>query len=228
VLNSLPRAAVLCAALVASAGFFLKQAHPGSSTSAGVLRAPDDLSARELLARGAPGTYIGDMLLDRDSLLERWPERLNRPVRVWIQPVPNNVQGHAAAASIARSAFEEWAAVGIPVRFQYVSRAGDAEVRLRWVNQLSKRTGSTSWRADRTGWMRGADVTLAMRASNGRLLDGRSIRAIALHEVGHLLGLNHSGGAHDIMAPVVSARDLSDADRATAVLLYSLPPGRLR
>jgi predicted Zn-dependent protease len=62
---------------------------------------------------------------------------------------------------------------------------------------------------------------------SGELLDTTSIRAIAMHEVGHLLGLDHTTDTTSIMAPKVRVRDLSAADRATAQLLYRLPAGRL-
>jgi hypothetical protein len=40
---------------------------------------------RRRIEAGAPGTYIGDMLADRDSLLTRWPERTMDPIRVWVE-----------------------------------------------------------------------------------------------------------------------------------------------
>ena len=51
--------------------------------------------------------------------------------------------------------------------------------------------------------------------------------SIALHEIGHLLGLDHTGDQANVMAPRVRVRDLSDADRATVRLLYSVPAGRI-
>ena len=54
------------------------------------------------------------------------------------------------------------------------------------------------------------------------------LASIALHEVGHLLGLDHTRDQNNIMTSRVRVRDLSAADRATARLLYSLPPGSVR
>jgi predicted Zn-dependent protease len=52
--------------------------------------------------------------------------------------------------------------------------------------------------------------------------------ALALHELGHALGLNHSPDRRDVMYPETSADDLTLRDRRTALLLYSLPPGDLK
>src|SRR5256885_625457 len=68
----------------------------------------------------------------------------------------------------------------------------------------------------------------AVRRHQGEVLDEEAMRAMALHEIGHLLGLDHTQDATSIMAPKVRVRDLSAADRATVRLLYSLPPGPVR
>jgi predicted Zn-dependent protease len=69
---------------------------------------------------------------------------------------------------------------------------------------------------------------LAVHQRGGAALDDESMKAMALHEVGHLLGLDHTEDQTSIMAPRVRVRALSDADRATVRLLYTLPPGAVR
>jgi predicted Zn-dependent protease len=128
--------------------------------------------------------------------------------------------------SAVRAAFAEWASTGIPLRFTYVTRSGDADVRVRWTDHLDHKTGSTTWRTDRTGWLTGSDITLATHISDGHVLDARGMRAIALHEVGHALGLSHSSDGHDVMAPLVRVDGLSQTDRNTIKLLYSFQAGR--
>jgi predicted Zn-dependent protease len=51
---------------------------------------------------------------------------------------------------------------------------------------------------------------------------------VATHEVGHLLGLDHSKDSTDIMYPTAKVRELSDRDARTVILLYQLVPGSLR
>jgi predicted Zn-dependent protease len=60
------------------------------------------------------------------------------------------------------------------------------------------------------------------------VLDEDAMRAMALHEIGHLLGLDHTYDVRSIMAPKVRVRALSSADKATVRLLYTLPPGAVR
>ena len=127
-----------------------------------------------------------------------------------------------------RSAFSDWIAAGIPLRLVYVNAEREANIRVRWTDRLSKKTGSTTWRTDRFGNLISGDITLATHISDGFPLDERGMRAIALHEVGHALGLSHSGDPRDVMAPLVRVDTLSTSDRGTIKLLYSLPAGHVR
>lgn len=176
---------------------------------------------------GATGTYINRLLIERDSVVERWPDRVVTPLRVWIDS-NSTIGGTMAGFPMAvREAFGEWATTGIPVRFAFVGNSDDADIRVRWTNHLDKKTGSTTWRTDRRGWITESEITLATHVGSGEPLDARGMRAIALHEVGHALGLSHSDDGHDIMAPLVRVDDLSKADRGTMKLLYSFSAGHV-
>lgn len=173
----------------------------------------------------ATGTYIEQLLVDRDSTLERWPDRQLVPLRVWIDSTKTVTGDQAGFPAAVRGAITQWAATGIPVRFAYVGSARDADIRVRWTEYLEKKTGSTTWRTDRTGFLTRGDITLATHMGDGRILDARGMRAIALHEMGHALGLSHSTDPTDVMAPLVRVDALSAPDRETIKLLYSLPAG---
>ncbi len=189
----------------------------------------DVAEIRDRLNRGASGTYIDEILLARDSALARWPERIGRPIRVWVDAGSDLRGWHPDFQLRVRDAFEEWSLIGIPVRFSFVADSGDAEVKVRWIDEFHEPiSGKTLWARDRSGWIMNGTITLALRHDGGEALDARAVKAIALHEVGHLIGLDHTADASNIMTPRVRVRDLSDADRATARLLYSVPPGSIR
>lgn len=184
--------------------------------------------ARQRIARQAEGTYIRALLEGQPPSLRRWRGRPTRPVAVWIS-VGNSADGWTPAfTELAQGAFAEWTAAGVPLRFDYVRDSSLAEVRVRWTAELAdQRDGRIVWIADGDGWVRNADIVLAMRGRDGSVQSGKEVRAIALHEVGHLLGLEHSRDSTDVMASLVEVDVLSDRDRATARLLYSLPAGRV-
>lgn len=180
------------------------------------------------VARLSRGTYFGKLITDRDSILERWPDRVERPVRLWISTPDSLDEWKPEYIDVVRAAFDQWSATGIPVSFVMTEDSAAAEVRVFWAARLDKHTaGMTFWQSDKKRWMRSARVTIALRASDGGKQNARGISSIALHEVGHLLGLSHSPHANDIMAPWVTAKQLSDGDQATVRLLYALPAGKI-
>ena len=233
--HRLSLAFVLVASLVTTGGYTRSGRHEAiESSAAGSIarargRARDVSEVRRRIKQGEPGTYIGEILLTRDSSLTRWRERTDRPLRVWIQPIATIPDWDPEFIAEVRNAFREWMDTGIPVRFTFVSDSSHADVHVRFVDRFRDPiSGKTRWARDEDWWIVDGDIVLAVHHDGGEALDHLAVRAIALHEVGHLLGLDHSADISNIMTARVRVRELSDADRQTMRLLYTLPPGPVR
>ena len=177
-------------------------------------------AARLAAARADSMTYLGD---DGEPL-RRWPDD-DMPITVWIADAPGSPGRSAKRRMIARDAFHAWTQAGVPERFAFVADSSRAMVKVLWRKQLpDRRAGQVTRQADSDGWLRAAVVELSIRNMKGAVQDTATLRAVSLHEVGHLLGLEHSPDERDIMAPWVVARQLSPRDRATARALYGVDP----
>jgi hypothetical protein len=192
--------------------------------------ADDDHSeVRRRVHDSEAGTYIGEILLERDSSLARWPDRHGIPLTVWIQPRSSVVGFTSAYIAKVRDAFREWDELHLPVSFAFVDDSADADVHVNWIDRFDEAiSGRTRWARDDDWAITDANIMLAVHHHQGDQLDDDAMRAMALHEIGHLLGLDHTTDSLSIMAPRVRVRELSDADRATVRLLYALPAGPLR
>lgn len=194
-----------------------------------VTTARDVEEIRRRLREGAAGTYVGELLLQRDSALARWPDRRSRPLRVWVQSAPSVPGFNTGFPELVRAAFEEWTSTGIPIAFTFVVDSASADVHVTWIDRFDEQiSGKTLWAHDDDWWIVEANIVLAIHHRGGEPLDTSAVRAIALHEVGHLIGLDHTSDSANIMTPKVRVKELSAADRATARLLYALPPGRVK
>jgi matrixin len=191
-------------------------------------RNPDEVQRR--IRMSAAGTYIDEVLLERDSSLARWRDRRTRPLKVWVQRASWVADFDSAFVGIVQRAFTDWTtATDIPLRFAFVSDSSAADVHVSWVDRFDDLiSGKTLWSHDDDWWIVEANIQLAVHHHGGERLDRSAVRAIALHEVGHLIGLDHTTDVTNIMTPKVRVKELSEADKATARLLYELPAGNVK
>jgi hypothetical protein len=186
----------------------------------------DHAAISRLLAEGSRATYMDAILAARGGNVARWAERRADPVTVWIQPTTTLRGFWPEFRDRIRDAFYTWAASGVPLRFLFVEDSSRAEVHVVWVDRFDdSAAGKTFWARDENWWIVGADVQIALRRPTGEAYDQQMIRAIGMHEVGHLIGLDHSPDPDDIMSAKVHVTTLSVADLRTAALVYRLPPG---
>ena len=209
---------------MASGGLVVRELAPKAVAAA---RARADV--RRQLAERGEGTYISEMLAERDSALARWHDLKGVPLTVWIQPSSDIDEWRPEYAARVRDAFLAWDALHLPVRFAFVGDSSAADIHVSFIDHFEEPiSGRTKWARDDDWWIIDADIVLAVHHRSGHALDDDAMKAMALHETGHLLGLDHTEDATSIMAPRVRVRSLSPADRATVRLLYTLPPGGVR
>jgi hypothetical protein len=213
---------------------------PGASTPPPAAQRPSDpgpsymvLLARSEIRRrvraSAGLTYLNDIVAaSSDSGLHRWDNRTVPPVKVYL-PAATVANFQPAFLDAVRSAFQAWEQAGVPVRFALDADSTTAEVRFRWRIQFEgERTGQTDLEWDDDGRLTRGVVTLATFDPKGQPLTVDDLRVIAMHEIGHLLGLDHSRDAGDLMYARPKVRELSPRDVATVLLLYQISPGLLR
>jgi hypothetical protein len=175
------------------------------------------------------GTYLPELLDAHNGWNYRWPDRRGEPMRIWVQEPRENTAYDPSWATVIRESFSVWDGLGLPLTFTFTLDSARAEVHVIWVDRFSERmTGLTQWRNDANGWIVGASIKIALHLPDGRRVTRDGVQAIARHEVGHLIGLDHTTDTTSIMAPQVYVTELSDADRRTARLIYALPAGKVR
>jgi len=188
-------------------------------------------SARAQAGYGGPGVvpppdaYVDDTVVGRTRLPARWRLDAGNPRTVWI---------HFAAPPSERPEFwraagwavEVWNDVhGLLVTLRVTEHPRAADIELRWTPHYDEsRAGTTDWTTDGEGWLAAVTVTLAAHHVDGTPMSDEFLRFVALHELGHALGLPHSSDPGDVMHPGNRNRRLSERDVRSVLRLYDVPP----
>lgn len=165
------------------------------------------------------------------------------PLKVYIQPAEGVANLNPEYVQIFKTACQSWAlAMQNKISFTFVDSPADCDIDVQWSQKLSKdalfsEMGNTCPRLDSRQTIEHATITLLTKLDDKRV-STRLMRWTALHELGHALGLGHSGRKADVMFPRISSRqfmmdgekvidvnslaaDLSGRDTVTMNVVYT-------
>lgn len=177
------------------------------------------------LAAGS-ATYLQQALIDGRTV-QRWNDS-TRVIVIAMQSGQKVPGWSPRMMGIAKSAFSDWQkALGGRIRFEYTQDVSQADAILRWSRQDNgQQVGhqTIQW-ANNT--LTDAEINIALQNARGQRLTDNELKYVALHEIGHLLGIRgHSPHPEDIMFASMQPRvsHLSGRDIATIRALYRLKP----
>jgi len=175
-----------------------------------------------------PGTYLEELFKIRNQQVVRWPiALLTRNFYIWIAPILTTGDSVLDVAHVraVKESFSEWNKVRIPLLFVFTSDSSKADVKLQWVSNFEEKTiGKVLWKHNpKNGHMLKASIQIAIRRSDQTLLDTITMKAISLHEIGHMTGLEHTRQDRTIMQTPIKIAHLDPRDQVSAQILYSMP-----
>lgn len=174
--------------------------------------------------------YYGE--LDR-QVPSYWPAD-RRPVTVYFEPAEAVPGYRPELQALVRKAMAEWqAALGGKVVFKYAETAAGASLVVAFTDDASKmqsqkEAGEAQMLHDNDGIITGRILFLTTPPSWSTTLTDKYFYNLALHEIGHALGVTgHSASTSDIMYYSTQVEDsrtgLSAADKDTIAAIYRHP-----
>lgn len=165
----------------------------------------------------------------------RWHDK-TRTIRIYVKPGDKLPDWNARYLELLREAFAEWQVVlDDRLTFEFLPKKKNADVLIAWQKKATPQRGqkgaelmgyNTREVLDNRHLIR-SDIDLALHDMQDRPISEAVLKSIMLHEIGHMLGLEHSNNPNDLMYVSVDAELLKEAliiserDQATLRKLYA-------
>ena len=198
-------------------------------TNSGGVKKPD--TATENTKGGNPPSADNYITEIEKNGLTRW-DKTRFPVKIYIEQTSSAKGFRPEFASILTQAFKDWGKSISSVPMEFVTSPTYAQISCVWTDNKADlmsnlEGGNTIVVPDDLGIMHVDMKILTVPPKEFNTIPSNFMRRVALHEVGHALGLaGHSPAASDIMFGTIYPKDeacnLSARDEKTLVALYTM------